>query len=254
MPLRNARPVAVTAALASLVLAIAIQPAKAAVIAWGSPVTITGSTDIYTAGTLHASANFGSASNQTVSGVTFTGFPITAGTSATVGDITIARSGTVLGSANLSSSTNPFNSLPTQYKSLLTNAMYNSGTNPTTITISGLTVGQTYGIQYWASDSRTNGANRAMTLSGSSPVTLIPNTTNVGGGVGQYVLGQFVADAATQSFVAEPSVQNFAYANALQVRLVPEPSTVAVMAAAGGVATILRLRRSRRVASPAAAS
>jgi hypothetical protein len=128
--------------------------------------------------------------------------------------------------------------------------MYNQFSNPTSFTISGLTVGETYSIQYWANDSRSNGVNRAMTLTGSAPVTLIPNTTNVGGGVGQYVLGQFVADAATQSFAAAPSVQNFAYANALQIRLVPEPSTIAIVIGAVGSVAGWRLRRSKKAFSP----
>ena len=124
--------------------------------------------------------------------------------------------------------------------------MYNQFSNPTTFTISGLTVGETYSIQYWASDSRTNGANREMTLTGLAPVTLIPNTTNAGGGVGQYVLGQFVADAATQSFAAAPSVQNFAYANALQIRIVPEPTQMVSVAAIGAALGMWRMRNLRR--------
>jgi hypothetical protein len=44
----------------ALALALAVEPAKAAVIAWGLPTTISGTLDVDTTGTLFASANFGS--------------------------------------------------------------------------------------------------------------------------------------------------------------------------------------------------
>jgi hypothetical protein len=85
---------------------------------------------------------------------------------------------------------------------------------------------------------------------------LDPNTSgDTSGGLGQWLLGQFVADATTQSFTVQPATGSFAYANAMQVRVlaVPEPSAIAVLAAAAGMTATLRLRRSRREADVQAA-
>lgn len=265
MTIRRFVTVAATVALSALALSNTPQPALAAVINWGSAQSITGVSDVITTGTLFASANF-AGSNTTVNGVTFNAFPITGGgTSATVGNIgLVAAVGTGTGfvPASLTSSSPPWVDLPANYQNLLAPTLRLTGPgNQLTVTLSNLFVGGTYSIQYWVNDPRTNATGALVRVGGA--VNLDPNTgvsgtsTAAAGGLGQWLAGQFVADATTQSFTVAPTAGsiNVTYANAMQVRLlaVPEPSTVAVMGAAGGMATMLRLRRSRRAVAPATA-
>ena len=260
MTIRRFLTVAVSAALTALAFSNAPQTATAAIIAWGSPQQITGTTDVITTGTLFASANF-NGSNVNVNGVAFTAFPITnGGTSQTVGNLNVIGTGTAgFSAANLSTSSNPYGALPTDYKNLLGPVLQQSGAAPAntlTFNVNNLTVGATYTIQYWVNDPRTSSGNgRTVNVGG---VVVDANTTNVGGGLGQWLSGQFVADASTQSFNVRPaagSSGDFATANAIQVRLlaVPEPSAIAILAAAAGMTATLRLRRSRREADVQAA-
>ena len=249
MTIRRFLTVAVSAALTALAFSNAPQPATAAIIAWGSPQQITGTTDVITTGTLFASANF-NGSNVNVNGVAFTAFPITnGGTSQTVGNLNVIGTGTAgFSAATFSTSSNPYGALPTDYKNLLGPVLQQSGAAPAntlTFNVNNLTVGGTYTIQYWVNDPRTNSAGRTINVGGT---VLDPNTSgDTSGGLGQWLLGQFVADATTQSFTVQPATGSFVYANALQVRVlaVPEPSAIAILAAAAGMGATLRLRRSR---------
>jgi hypothetical protein len=251
--MRNSFAVAVAAALTAVVLAIAAPPAKAATINWGAAQGITGASDVSTVGTLFASANF-AGSNTTVNGVTFDAFPITGGgTSATVGNISvvgIVGSGTGFNPATLSTTNiNAWATLPTSYKDLLAPTLRLAGIgNSLQFTLSNLTNGATYAIQFWVNDSRWNNPSGITVNVGTAVLT--PNTGSVTGGVGQWVTGTFTANATTQTFSASPASLNTTYANAMQVRMlaVPEPSTWAM----GGVgilftATCSEVRRRRRL-------
>jgi hypothetical protein len=246
--------------LSALCLSMAIQPAGAAVINWGSAQNISAATDVLTTGTLFASANF-AGSNTTVNGVTFNAFPITGGgTSATVGNIgvtAVVGSGTGFISATLTTTSAPFSSLPTSYQNLLgpTLRLTTPG-NSLNFTISNLVLGGTYAVQYWVNDPRTNSVNANVRVGGA--VNLDPNIGDVSGGLGQWVTGTFVADSTFQSFTAAPAAAsaNVTYANALQVRTiaVPEPSTIAMLIGAVGSFAGWRLRRSRRGVAPASST
>jgi hypothetical protein len=64
---------------------------------------------------------------------------------------------------------------------------------------------------------------------------------NVAGGLGQWISGTFQADGTTQSFDVTSSNAN--YFNAIQVRAVPEPSTLAGFGVIGiGLAAVIRRR------------
>lgn len=155
MTMRNSLAAAIAAAITAVFLSIAIQPAKAAAINWGSAQNITGtaSNDIVTTGTLFASANFfqttGSGSgNVTVNGVTFNGFqvptatPASGTTSLTVGNITLTGSSNQANYVNLQGFTGAGG--PASYNGLLNQLgfLYNTTTTPTlNVSISGLTNG-----------------------------------------------------------------------------------------------------------------
>lgn len=116
-------------------------------------------------------------------------------------------------------------------------------------TISGLTPSTQYLIQYWVSDNRIVAAvpSRAVVVGGQS---LRVNATGTTGGFGQFITGTFTADGPTQTFTAVGGTGDVAYANAMQVRIVPEPATFAVAIASGVTLAAWRLRRSRRGVAP----
>lgn len=245
--------VAVAAALTAVAISVAVQPAKAALISWSPPQTISGTSDVDTVGSLVAAVNFGSTASPTVAGVTFNSFTLVNGaTSAALGSITVSGTSgnptlpNLQQLTNVGSASNPYGSLPTDYKSLVGSTVYVAASAPLTVGISGLTVGASYSVQYWVNDSRPAGGTRAVTI-GSQ--TLDVNSLNGAGGVGQWTTGTFVADATSQSFAAVGTTGGVAYANALQVRLVaiPEPSTWALGAAGCACAASCgKLRRRRR--------
>ena len=132
------------------------------------------------------------------------------------------------------SSNEPFSSLTTEYKKIVGAAVF-SHDKDLTFTLNNLTIGKTYKIQIWASDSR--GADRNESVSGS-PV-LSYNTGAAAGGLGEYIIGTFTADSTHQvlSFVGGSST-GFPLSgqiNGLQLRTAPpEPrSTVLLMCPRG---------------------
>ena len=242
----------------ALALSLAGEPAKAAVINWGSAQNITGSTDVDTTGTLHASANFfttGTAAgsgNITVNGVQFDGFqsariqsPGSGPTSLTVGNITLTGTSPVTGNENLQGFADTGG--PASYNNLLNQLAYVYNT-PTTgtmgVDVGGLTNGAQYLIQFWVNDSRGAEPSTRTVLVGGN--TLAVNTTQTLGGVGQYITGTFTADSTTQSFQSIGGVGSVAYANAMQVRLVPEPAQMVSVAAIGAALGMWRMRKLRR--------
>lgn len=255
--------------LTGLLLMSALQPAMAAVINWGTPVLISGTGDqVVTTGTLFAAANFGSGTNQTVNGVTFAAFQVTGSASGTAaswssGNFTVAGTGTsTQGLENLNTSgglsgTPWFDMGDTPYRAVAASSAVARSNSPMEITITGLTPATEYLIQYWASDSRFSGAGRTVTLNATNSVVLDVNNTPTTGGLGQWVTGTFTADAATQSILVNSGTspsQLTTYVNAIQIRAVPEPSTLAVMFAAAGTAAVVRLRRPKKADAPAASA
>ena len=243
----------------ALALSLAVEPAKAAVINWGAAQNITGSSDVVTTGTLHASANFfatgtqAGSGNITVNGVQFVGFqsartptPGSGPTSLTVGNITLT--GTSPQSNNVNLQGQPGLGGPASYNDLLNQTAFVFNTNTTGtmgVSVGGLTNGAQYLIQYWVNDSRLAAATRTVVVGGN---TLAVNTTGSDGGSGQYITGTFTADSTTQSFQSIGGVGSVAYANAMQVRLlaVPEPTQMVAVAAIGAALGMWRMRKLRR--------
>jgi hypothetical protein len=135
-----------------------------------------------------------------------------------------------------SSLNNPYAALPAAYQTIAGSGAYANGPIMT-VNISGLTVGQTYEIQFWVNDSRgAVGPYRSEVLnSGGNQVALAFNTGGADGGLGQFVLGTFVASAATQSFTITGSGSNgqtaAAQINALSVVVPSPPGTVPALTA-----------------------
>ncbi|MEI7901170.1 MAG: invasin domain 3-containing protein [bacterium] len=226
------------AALALLaLLAMTATPASAASITWGTATTITGDSDVSTNGTFKYAYHW-NAANQTVNGVTFTGT-----TSTNAGGSDVGLAGFDAQYDAFTGSTTPFTGLSTAYKATLAGSPYNGGA-AVTVTLKNLTNGKQYAVQVWVEDARIYGQDRKATLTAGNSVTLDYNskdTSNANGGVGQYSIGTFTADAATQTFTITGVAGSgngagaSALLNALQVReLPPAAPNVSVTAPANG--------------------
>jgi len=79
---------------------------------------------------------------------------------------------------------------------------------PATMTLGGLTVGQSYLVQLWAMDPRNIG-QRTMYLDGDPSTAML--TARSDGDPGQYIIGRFVANSTEQSFTLTPAAVVTAY-------------------------------------------
>jgi hypothetical protein len=238
-----------------------------------------GTADVSTAGTLVDARN-GGTSDVAVNGVTF---------------LSVATGGTIPVGYNLFDSLFAVDSIGTRrganptgtYATFLTTGQRSgrsgfdgtftagySRTTPAnvwaTVNFTGLTFGNTYEIQIWASDTNTilgDAANKGLLL-GNGAANVNPDVNNdtmllyeyadgAGAGVqglgGQYGTGTFVANATTQSFnvrtynnlLTTPSATSTDhFSNGWQIRdlgVIPEPSTALL----GGLGLLALLRRRR---------
>jgi O-glycosyl hydrolase len=202
-----------------LVLASCPLALVAASITWNAPVTISGDADVSTNGGLlyaYDDANI----STTVNGIPFapansmTAFGSNVGLSGNY-SWTITAFGSSTGS--------PWTTLSSEYQNTLRGAAYASNNGTQTVTLKNLIVGRPYEVQLWVNDNRSLASNRTemVTSSGGNSVTLDYNSTGAAGGVGQYTIGTFTADATTQVITLVgvlPVGGNSAQLNAIQVR------------------------------------
>ena len=197
--------------------------ASAAPITFRPAVTISGTSDVLTLGTLKFSYIYWGG-NTAVNGVPFTSITSATGT----GDFGLAFAGG-------SGSTAYFNgyygagpimdALPSEYQQFLKGGVYRDGTSTGTVTMSNLTPNRMYAVQVWVNDNRdmSNLYTRQVRLSGGggNSVDLDFNVQNVAGGVGQFAVGRFTANATSQTFniqALSTSSGPSAQINAIQVR------------------------------------
>lgn len=184
-------------------------------ITWQTPTTVVGDTDVSTAGTLVYAYNC-SGSASTVNGVTFA-----SGTTSSGAGANLSFSPSFGGNWDgFGSTSNPFNALSTAYKVLLANSRWldTSGAS-VTITMSNLTAGRSYAVQFWVNDSRSSTRTETLTSTGGNTVTLAYDSTQSAGGVGQFSIGTFTASGTTQAFtVTQVGGANNVQLNAIQVR------------------------------------
>lgn len=262
-------------AFAAVLLPQAMRSAGAAPIFWSTPTTISGngSQVLTTTGSVVAAVRFGSsgavgASSVTVNGVTFlTGTLGAATVTGSTGNLSYVASAN--GNTPIAQTQGVSGTIVTNidYRNLVGNGMQVQG-QPINFTISGLTSGIQYVIQYWANQSTTTGVDGSNTSSVGRSVRLTGPTTsgtanidiNVGdvtGNTGQFVTGTFTADGSTQGFTATGlgGTNTRTYVSAVQVRVVPEPGTMA-MAALGvvGIGAWVGRRRTRRAADASSAA
>lgn len=231
--------------------------AQAAIISWGASTTIFNDNDVSTLGTLERAFTFvrpdsstGPFGPATVNGVAFATFGVASNpTSITIGNTTVFGSGgtnSVESFNGLGSGSNPFSSLSADYKLLLSTGVYNDG-GGLILQLGGLQIGQPYQFQVFVNDSR-NGATRTETVTAGNTVSLAFSSTQSSGGVGQYVIGTFIADNSGSQIIQftneNPQVGSASQINGFQLRVVPEPSSAALLLIGVGSIPFLRRRRS----------
>lgn len=200
---------------------------------WGAPTNISANTDVSLHGTLVAAYNFGGTgvAATTVNGVTFQPFPISgAANTYTVGNYTFKNVDTFETIAPAATST--WQPLTLAYQGLLTTAVDLNADRELTLTLSGLTPGQTYEFQTWVNNSnRQNGFNNFLFRTSVSDD--LGNFVNVYAGddgtvrgisqvPGQFVIGTFTADAASQN-VRFANGEINGVVNGFQLRQIPPP-------------------------------
>lgn len=241
-PLHSPRRFAATLSALAIVLLPSMH-SNAASILWNTPQPIVADTDVSTAGTLLYAFTFGHTGvpSTTVNGVSFASFATpNGGTSAvTVGSVTLTlQAGNYFRSTltETGSASSPFFNLSGAYRSLLQSAV-SDGIDPSsnTLTLGGLTNGTIYQVQLWVNESAsfTNNlsVNTKTTLTAGNSVTLDSNIPDTTGGVGQWVSGTFTADTANQNigFTGANPAGASPILNGFQVRVVPEPSSAALL-------------------------
>ena len=209
-----------------------LASSHAAVITCGAAQNISGDSDVATNGTFNRAYIFGNVP-WTVNGVAFTAF-----TGNVSGDtMSFPNQDGAFGDGALES---PYRALSTEYENLLYYGAWASSATES-FTLNNLTIGYTYQVQIFANDSRTAGFGRSMALTGSSTL-LDYNTTDAVGGVGQFAIGTFTADSTIQELLFSSSTET-PQLNGLSLRVIPEPSTWAMLSL--GLMSILALRRRR---------
>jgi hypothetical protein len=246
----------VSVAFLSLALATPAEAAPPPPITWGSATTVSGDSDVSTAGTLLYAYNVGGAgvASTTVNGVTFASYAFPASgaftNSVSVGSVSFVENpGTLWGLNSLGSS-----GLSSNYQALLGSAGGANLLATITATLNGLTVGNQYQLQVWSNNSGNGNAPYGLPIlstilgSGANQVTLDANTTNAVGGLGQFVLGTFSASGTSMTFTLNGTgaLDAAPLINAFQVRditPIPGPGGAALAAIAGALRLGGRRRR-----------
>jgi hypothetical protein len=190
-----------------------------ATITWGPATDISGDGDVINPGTLAYAYDF--TSPATVNGVSFNALPlIDSGTNI------YAPGFNYTDSVDFTSGANPFAALSSAYKIIITAAAYSvGGASPPIVPVSleHLSIGHEYAVQVWVDDPRgpENARSETITSPGGNTNTLrfSTNTLTNPGGLGQFTVGTFTADATNQMFTLMGDLTNFVTElNALQVR------------------------------------
>ena len=234
--------------LAALALATAfgLNSAQAYSIVWDTAKNTTADTDVVATGTgttfvrAVAGSPLGEGYGATVNGVVFTSYPSTpsdeyswngtqynkltwgTGTGAGLWTDSLAKTNTDnwgLWYGNGYFAYIPPSGLSGVYTQALAGVRY-SGVDDT-MTLGGLTVGQSYLVQLWTCDARgsNNGMSPQTMYLDDNPSTAMLTDRGYSGDPGQYIIGRFVAASTEQTFKLTGSV----LVNAYQLRTIDSP-------------------------------
>jgi hypothetical protein len=224
-----------------------VANAQNANIIWNAPLTISGGSDVSTAGTVVGTWAPGddayNPDSLPVNGVTFNAYGS-------------GPFNSFVSSSGIDDHYTGYNSPGTadsNYNTILQAAVYSNGSS-ISLTWGGMTAGDTYLLQFWVQDGRNSTtAERSETLTGGANTSAALAYGSGASGPGQYILGTFVADGTGTETLAlnafgGADIGPSAQVNLLQLRDItpaPEPSTVAFLAAGFGLMA-LGFRRDNR--------
>ncbi len=240
--LASIRKVAYVALFATAGVVSMSVSAEAALIKWETAMNISAASDVSTNGSAIFAYRIGGG-EKTVNTVTFAAGSYSDGNTVTLGDLTMSTSGDY-GSINSYNGYGYGSVTDANYQRLLTygsGMTQNKAGSTIALTMNNLTMGSTYAVQLWYNDARGDGVGRTEVFSSTDGTTTTSTTlsANVGTAAapaaGQYVIGTFTADGASQVITAVASIN--AQVNAIQLRQVPEPSSIALLAV--GIAGLL---------------
>jgi hypothetical protein len=238
-------------------LALFSPAARASSITWGSAQNITGDSNVSTDGSLIGAYNVGNTgvSSATVNGVNFQSFAVPNNSNGgTVGNFTISSANQLFSdNSSHGSAQAPFSGLSSGYQTMLGSGIASIFSSGFSLTMTGLTVGMQYQFQWWANNS-SDSNNYPTTATAGNSVQLDSNAGHADGGLGQFALGTFTADSATQ--VINFTISEVGFLNAFQLRElqgsfgVPEGGdTLGLLAlACGGLVILHRKLRPARTA------
>jgi hypothetical protein len=246
------------------------NPASAATINWSNSALTGADADVLNTGggyqligalSLVANDNNGTPA-PTVNGVVFQKANITVGgdpiapetstpsysvTTATSANLSVAFTN-VSASNDMLVSSNPIagssSSASAGYKTLIGSAFYNYVSGPVGITISGLTVGETYKVVFF--DQNPYG-NQTFIWTADSQSSA---TGSVAGQItaGDQFVATFTATDTSETFSCQSGVNYYGALNAVEIlEAVPEPSSVALLSVATGLIGLMAVRRFRAV-------
>ncbi len=236
---------------AAAVAILLLVPAARAQMDWSAPVDIVDDSDVSTTGQLTYAYVFGgtgSVASQTVNGVTFLPFAIPEQQTAplTIGNVTL--SGVEFDWNTTGTVQDPYAQLSADYQVLLAANAFSHQT-ALNLTLAGLTAGQTYEVQLWVNNSFNTAINYDTAFTYATQVSSVvsANTSNMMGGLGQYIIGTVtLGEAQTDLTITLNPASSDAGVNAVQIRAVPEPGVTSCVL--GGLIVVgwMALRRSRR--------
>jgi hypothetical protein len=196
---------------------ITIQVIESGSITWTAANNISDVNDVSTNGTPVWAYSFGAAGTAVVNGVTFIGESNAVGNADVMTDLDQSFTG-------YGNSSGTFNMLASEYQSILESGAYSGAAN---ITLSGLSIGNEYEVQFWLNDSRNrtdmDSTPRSATITDTSyAVDYNTAGASTNDGLGQYIIGTFTAVGTMQDIALETAVPQL---NAIQLRQMPSSNT-----------------------------
>ena len=227
----------------------AVASAQNANITWNTPLTISGTSDVSTLGTVVGTWAPGddayNPDSLPVNGVTFNAYGS-------------GPFNSLVSSSGINDHYTGYNSPGTadnNYNTILQAAIYSYGSS-ISITWGGMTPGDSYLLEFWVQDGRNSTtAERSESLTGGANTSSALAFGSGSTGPGQYILGTFVSDnTGTETLAVNAfggaDIGPSAQINLLQLRditPVPEPSTLAFLATGAGAMLFGFRRKSRAV-------